>query len=65
MTFTVIYRTGGTENCQWRQCSPVATMQEAASQKDSIERGGRKALIHRTSAVVAHGLPEGWDYGAH
>ena len=65
MNLTVIYRTGGTENCEWRQCNPVATMQEAVSQRDSIERGGRKALIHRTSAVVANGLPTDWEYGQH
>lgn len=65
MNLTVIYRTGGTENCEWRQCNPVATMQEAVSQKESIERGGRKALIQRTSAIVANGLPEGWEYGQH
>ena len=58
--FTVVYRTGGTNNCEWRQCLSVATMQEAVSQKGSIERGGRKALIHRTSAVVSNGLPVGW-----
>ncbi len=58
--FTVVYRTGGYESCLWRQCLPVATMQEAASQKGSIERGGRKALIQRTSAIVSIGLPIGW-----
>lgn len=61
MTYTVIYRTGGTEDCKWRPCRPASTMQEAVSQKDSIERGGRKALIKRTSEVVKHGLPEGWE----
>lgn len=59
-SYTVVYRTGGTLDCTWRQCRPVATMQEAVSQRDSIERGGRKALIKRTSEVVKHGLPEGW-----
>lgn len=61
VNFTVVYRTGGPASCEWRQCLPVATMREAVSQKESIERGGRKALIKRTSEVVAHGLPVGWD----
>ncbi len=60
--FTVVYRTGGPAACKWHQCRSVATLVEAVSQKASIERGGRKALIKRTSAVAMVGLPEGWEY---
>ena len=59
--YTVIYRTGGPERFEWRQCSPVSTFAEAASLKDSIVRGGRRALIHRTSQLVAIGLPTTWE----
>lgn len=58
--YTVIYRTGGYADAAWRPCRPVATMQEAVSQKGSIERGGRKALIKTTSGLAAVGLPVGW-----
>lgn len=58
--YTVIYRTGGYTAATWRPCRPVATMQEAVSQKGSLERGGRKAIIHTTSGLAAHGLPIGW-----
>ena len=61
INFTVIYRVGGTESFEWRQCIQVGTMQEAVSQKDSIERGGRKALIRRTSSIGAYGLPTTWN----
>ena len=58
MTFSVVYLTGGTDSPVWNQCRPVATLQEAVSQKDSIERSGAiKAMIQRTSAVAANGLP--------
>lgn len=63
VNYTVIYRMGGTERFEWRSCVPVATMQEAVSLKESIERGGRKALIHRTSQLAAIGLPETWEGG--
>lgn len=60
INYSVIYRMGGPADCQWHQCRPVATMQEAVSLKDSIERGGRKAIIQRTSDLVSMGLPVGW-----
>lgn len=61
VNYSVIYRVGGTERFEWRQCVPVATMQEAVSLKDSLERSGYKAKIHRTSQLVAIGLPETYE----
>jgi hypothetical protein len=58
MKFTVIYCVGGTASFEWRKCLPVATLGEANALKDAIERGGRKALVHRTDALEAIGLPE-------
>lgn len=59
-SYTVIYRTGGPMGCDWIKCRPVTFMSEAVSQKESIERGGRKAIIHTTSGLTAAGLPVGW-----
>jgi len=61
--WTVIYRTGGELDCTWKKCRPVATMQEAVSEKGSLLRAGYKAIIHSTSQLGTIGLPEGWSYG--
>lgn len=60
-TFTVVYRTGGTEVCKWHECVPVSTMEKALELRDDCARMGYKAIIHKTSFVRSNGLPEGWD----
>lgn len=60
-TFTVIYRTGGPAMCAWHKCLAVLTMEEAIEMKRDIERGGRKAIIHKTDELNALGMPEGWE----
>ncbi len=59
-TLTVIYRTGGTENAEWKRCIPVLTRAEALDLKTSCELAGYKALIHDTKALDRIGMPEGW-----
>ena len=60
-TFTVVYRTGGTENCTWRRTMAYATREEARESAASVERMGYKALVHKTHEIDAIGMPEGWD----
>ena len=60
-TYTVIYRTGGTENAQWHKSAAVETMAQAIERKQEIERGGRKAIIHETARLESIGMPVGWD----
>ena len=60
-TYTVIYRVGGTENCEWRRALPVMTYTEALDKKHNLEMGGRKAIIHLTSALNVVGMPTGWE----
>ena len=59
-TYTVYYRTGGTENCTWKKAFPVATRDLARKQQAEIQQMGYKALIAQTSRLDAIGLPEGW-----
>lgn len=62
MTYSVIYRQGGTERCRWnRVLETYSTREQAKSSADKIERQGYKTLIQRTVDLEAHGLPIGWD----
>ena len=60
-TYTVIYRTGGTHNFQWKKALPLASMQEAIVQKNDLMRQGYPALIHRTDLLDSIGLPDTYD----
>lgn len=57
-TWTVIYRTGGTDNFQWHKALPVLSREEADTQKAVLTRQGYIALIHRTDLLEAIGLPD-------
>ena len=60
-TYTVIYRTGGTERCTWRRTFVAhRTRESARKMADDIERMGYKAIIHVTRELDVIGLPEGW-----
>jgi hypothetical protein len=62
-TFTTIYRTGGTERCQWKRCLPLTSEQAACEQAAHIERMGYRAIVHRTHILDAIGMPDGWAPG--
>lgn len=61
-SFTVYYRTGGTQNAKWHKCNPVPTVEQARKEAGQIERMGYKALYAPTDRLETIGLPEGWDY---
>lgn len=60
-SYTVIYRTGGTDNFKWNKALPVDSLGEAVKQKDRLETSGYPALIHDTAAINSVGLPETYD----
>lgn len=62
-TYTVYYRTGGTDNFQWKRCSAVATKEEAIASMQEIERGGRVAHYTYTHLLDSIGLPDTYDAG--
>ncbi len=63
-TYAVVYRSGGTHNCHWRRVFGRYTTRESAGMVESIERGGRKALVFTTAQLDAVGLPIGWEPGS-
>ena len=56
-TWTVYYRTGGTDNFRWHRLSP-GTLDEAVDAWKDIRRGGRVAYYQRTELLDAIGMPE-------
>ena len=60
-TWTVAFRTGGKENCEWKKTVSFLLKSDALEAKESIERGGRKALLFDTDLLNSIGLPVGWD----
>lgn len=61
LTWTVAFRTGGTENCEWKKTVSFLLKSDALEAKEAIEKGGRKALLFDTDQLNANGLPVGWD----
>ena len=61
MSFTTIYRTGGTSRVTWRRCAPVLSRAAAEVQADACEKAGYKALVFNTKQLDAVGLPTGWS----
>jgi hypothetical protein len=58
-TFTVIYRTGGTENFKWnRVLALFENGQDAVAKKGELEKMGYPSLIHDTHLLDAVGMPE-------
>ena len=57
--FTVIYRTGGTENFQWHKVATVFTSRLLACDKaDELIKMGYPAIIHDADRLSSIGLPE-------
>ena len=59
--YYVVYRTGGTVNCEWKRTLAMPK-DEAEKARAEVERGGRKALVVEQSLSDAIGLPVGWEY---
>lgn len=60
-TWTVIYRTGGTDNAEWHKVSERFTdYNKALASAMVLERAGYKSLVHRTESLNRIGMPIGW-----
>ena len=57
-SYTVGYRKGGTENFQWRKCTPVKTRDEAHKLAKEIELMGYPTHIYKTADLAIVGLPD-------
>ena len=58
-TFTVIYRTGGTENFKWHKVLTLhRTKETAMADVKRIEKQGYKALMFDTDKLNAIGMPD-------
>ena len=60
--YTVVYRTGGTENCEWKRTSNFSSRDEADRVRAETERMGYRALVFTAHNIDAIGMPQGWDY---
>ncbi len=61
LTYTVVYRTGGTKNPEWKATIAFDVLQDAERTKRQIEMAGRKAIIFPTEELEKVGLPQGWE----
>ena len=59
--FCVVYRTGGTENFQWKRTNAYATEFEANSVQESIEEMGYKAMVVPYGISTQRGLPDTYE----
>jgi hypothetical protein len=58
-TYTVIYRTGGTDNFKWNKVTDTFTdYNDATIKAATIEKMGYKTIIHDTEKINNIGLPE-------
>jgi hypothetical protein len=56
--FVAIYRTGGTDNFEWKRALPVPTAEEAKTQVESLRRMGYAAHYEDYARSMAIGLPD-------
>jgi hypothetical protein len=60
--YAVIYRTGGTERCQWQRVVGTFTSEQAHDGVEELARMGYHALAVNAARLERVGMPEGWDY---
>jgi hypothetical protein len=61
-TWTVYYRTGGTENFQWHRVGDVFASSDAARDKtEELRQMGYPAHYDRKDTIDAIGLPETFE----
>lgn len=47
MAYVCIFRTGGTENEEWKPAIPVQTLEEAVRQARELKRKGYPTIVER------------------
>ena len=60
LLYVVVYRMGGTANFEWR-ASIAMSQAEAIAAKETVERGGRRAMVQKYSDLLAIGMPETYE----
>lgn len=61
MTYSIVYRSGGTDLCSWRRVmTEHVDVASANAQAAAIERMGYKALVMPYATLRAIGMPIGW-----
>lgn len=63
-TWTVCYRTGGTENFKWQSAFPVGSELEAMEMRDRVNRMGHLAYYTETEHLEKSGLPKNYNYSS-
>jgi hypothetical protein len=59
--YTVIYRTGGTENFKWNRVLERLSQAEAFEKKTELQAMGYKTIICKTKQLDVIGMPETFD----
>lgn len=47
MAYVCLFRTGGTENAEWKPAIPVSTLEEAVRQATDLKRRGYPTIVER------------------
>lgn len=62
-TYSIIYRTGGTDNFKWHRVGERYTTPTLAYAKQSeLEKMGYPSLVHDTEMIESIGLPDTYQY---
>jgi len=59
--YSIVYRTGGTQNCKWTRVLDAYPLDRAKEKASEIERMGYRTVMHDTDTLRALGLPIGWE----
>ena len=60
-SFSVIFRTGGTDNFKWNLVGDVFTRETASAKVAELERMGYRAMAHDAAMLASIGMPESYE----
>jgi hypothetical protein len=60
--YELVYRTGGTKNCQWKRVLGVYEPEQAIAKQVELQRAGYFSLMAEAGWWDKIGLPIGWDF---
>ncbi len=61
MSYSVVYRTGGTDHCEWLRVLDIFNYDKAKLKAQEIEKMGYKSFVHDTHFLDSVGMPVGWE----
>ena len=59
--YSVIFRTGGTDNFKWNLVGDVFTRETATVKVAELERIGYRAMAHDAKLLASIGMPESYE----